>query len=136
MGKRTWFKVYPDKWLKGTIRQETPEIRSVWIDLLALAAAGEYGDSGEIKYNDDIGLTDRQISTALSISLRLWRKAKKRFLETNRVEITESGAIRITNWHKYQSEYARQKPWRERRKVTQIDPDKYIQGKYGQLVKR
>jgi len=136
MGSRSWFKVYPDKWLKGTLSAETPEIRGVWIGLLALAAAGNYGDNGEIKYNDDIGLTDQQIAAALSIEIRLWRKAKKRFLETNRIEIAENGAILITNWKKYQSEYNRQKPWRQQKKDAQIDPDKYIQGKYGQLVKR
>ena len=136
MGSRTWFKVYSDKWLTGTIREETPEVRSVWIDLLALAAAGGYGDSGEIKYNDSVGLTDKQIAAALRISPRLWRMAKTRFLGTNRIEITENGAIRIVNWAKYQSEYGRQKPWRERQKAAQPDPDKYLKGKYAHLVRR
>jgi hypothetical protein len=136
MGSRTWFKVYSDKWLKGSMREEMPEVRSVFIDLLALAAAGDYGDSGEIKYNDDVGLTDRQIATALNISLKLWRTAKKRFLEIKSIEILENEAIKITNWAKYQSEYGRQKPWRERQKAANRDPDKYVKGRYGQLVKR
>ena len=136
MGSRSWFKVHAKPWLKGSIRDEKPEVRSVWIDLLAMAAAGDYGDSGEIKYNDDIGLTDKQIAIALRISPRLWRMAKTRLLETNRIEIAENGAILITNWKKYQSEYNRQKPWRERQKIVERDPDKYTKGKYGHLVLR
>ena len=136
MSSRTWFKVYAHKYLRGSIREEPPEIRAVWIGLLALAAAGDYGDSGEIKYNDDVALTDRQIAVALTVPLKLWKRAKSRLLETNRIEIAENGAIRITNWHKYQSEYGRQKPWREHQKATERDPDSYIKGRYGHLVKR
>ena len=41
-----------------------------------------------------------------------------------------------TNWPKYQSEYDRQKHHRERKRGEAIDPDKYVNGKYGGLVKR
>lgn len=136
MGSRTWIKVYCDKWLDGTLREETPEIRGVWIDLLVLAGAGRYGDSGEIKLSDNVGLTDSQIADILKISQGLWHEAKKRFLETERIDITEKGVILIINWQKYQPEYNRQKPYREAKKTTTTDPDKYIKGKYGQLVKR
>lgn len=112
MTSRNWIKVHCDKWLSGTIREETPEVRSVWIDLLSLAGGGQYGDIGEIKLSNGVGLTDAQISAILCISKSLWRKAKERFLTSDRIEITPKGAIRIVNWSVYQSEYQRQKPYR------------------------
>ena len=112
MGNRTWFKLYADKWMMGTIRQEPPEIRGIFVDLLALAASGQYGDIGEIRLINGIGLTDPQFQKLLNISKYLWRKAKKRLLESNRIAIDDKGAMRILNWKKYQSDYNRQKPYR------------------------
>ena len=114
MGSRTWIKVHCEKWLLGTLRDETPEVRSVWIDLLVLAGGGHYGDVGEVKLTSNgMGWTDKQISEILHIKPSLWRRAKQRFLESQRIEVSSKGAIRIINWSKYQSEYNRQKPYRE-----------------------
>ncbi len=115
MGSRTWIKVYCNKWLEGTLREETSDVRGVWIDLLVLAGSGQYGDTGEIKLSNGVGFTDRQIAEILHISPALWRRAKARFIETGRIIMTPRGAISITNWSKYQSEYERQKPYRERK---------------------
>ncbi len=114
MGSRTWIKVYCDKWITGTIRNEPPEIRCTWIDLLALSGTGQYGDTGEIKLANGVGYTDEQIAQILHIKPSLWRKAKLRLVETERIKVSPKGAISITNWSKYQSEYERQKPYRER----------------------
>ena len=113
MTSRTWIKIYCDKWLSGTIREEQPDVRSVFIDLLALAGNGQFGDIGEIKLSNGIGLTDSQIAEILRISKALWRKSKQRFLLSERIEITPKRAIKITNWNKYQPEYQRQKPYRK-----------------------
>ena len=115
MTSRTWFKIFSDKWLSGTIREEDPNVRSVWIDLLALAANGQYGDIGEIKVSNGVGLTDNQIIQILNIRKSLWNKSKKRLIESQRIEISPRGAIKIINWNKYQSEYNRQKPYRKPR---------------------
>ena len=112
MGSRTWIKVYCDKWITGTLREDTPDVRGVWIDLLALAGSGQWGDTGEIKLPNGLGYTDSQVAGILFISKPLWRRAKRRFLETERIEISRRGAIRIINWSKYQSEYDRQKAYR------------------------
>jgi len=152
MGNRTWIKIYCDKWLSGTVREDDPLVRGVWIDLLVLAGSGLYGDTGEIKLQNGIGLTDTQIESILSISEDLWQGAKKRLLDTQRIDISDLGAIRIINWTKYQSEYERQKPYRNQKlqpKVTQEkekrkekrdrysdDPNKYVKGKYGHVVQR
>ncbi len=114
MTSRTWIKVYCEKWLSGTIRDEQPDVRSVWIDLLTLAGNGQFGDIGEIKLANGVGLTDRQIAEILHISKALWKKSKQRFVLTNRIEITSKEAISIINWSKYQSDYQRQKPYRQK----------------------
>lgn len=112
MGSRTWIKVYCDNWIQGTLREETPDVRGIWADLLALAGSGQYGDTGEIKLTNGVGYTDEQIAQILCIKKSLWRKAKLRLVETERIKISPKGAISITNWSKYQSEYGRQKPYR------------------------
>ena len=113
MGSRTWIKVYCEKWLQGTLREDTAEIRGIWIDILTLAGSGQYGDTGEIKLTNGVGFTDRQISEILHIKTTSWRRAKQRFIETERIKISPKGAIQISNWSKYQSEYRRQKPYRQ-----------------------
>lgn len=136
MGSRTWIKLHCKKWLEGSLRDESIEIRGVFAGLLALAGDGRYGDSGEIKLSNGIGLTDGQISQILTVSLGLWRQAKRRFLDTDRIRITEKGAILITNWSKYQPEYDRQKPYRKAQKRVTPNPEKYEEGTYQQLVQR
>jgi hypothetical protein len=115
MTSRTWIKLYCDKWLSGSLREESPEIRGIWADLLALAGGGLYGDSGEIKLQNGIGLTDFQFQKLLNISKYQWRKAKKRLLDTQRITVDDLNIIRIINWKRYQSEYERQKPYRNQK---------------------
>ncbi len=118
MGSRTWIKIYCNKWLTGTLREDASDVRGVWIDLLTFAGGGQYGDTGEIKLTNGVGFTDGQIAEILHIPKSLWRKAKHRLLETERIKISPKGAIRITNWSKYQSEYNRQKPYRQPKEDT------------------
>ena len=118
MGNRTWIKVYCDNWIQGTLREETPDVRGIWADLLALAGTGQYGDTGEIKLTNGVGYTDEQIAQILCIKKSSWRRAKLRLVETKRIKISPRGAIYITNWSKYQSEYRRQKSYRERKPET------------------
>jgi len=119
MSSRKWIKVHCEKWVSGTIREEQPDVRSVWIDLLTLAGSGQFGDTGEIKISNGVGLTDTQITGILNIDKALWRKSKQRFLDSDRIEITEKGAIIIKNWSKYQSEYHRQKQYRSKRNLPE-----------------
>jgi len=57
MASRTWFKIYADKWLTGTIREESPSVRGIFVDLLALAGGGEFGDSGVISLKNSVGMS-------------------------------------------------------------------------------
>lgn len=119
------------------MRDETPDVRGILVDLLTMAGDGRYSQDGEIKLtNKGIGYTDKQISEILHIKLSAWRRVKRRLLDTDRIKISQKGAISIVNWSKYQSEYSRQKPYRQHQKAKEIDPTKYTSGKYGDLVKR
>jgi len=112
MSSRTWIKVYCDKWLEGSISDESINVRGAWISLLALAGNGKYGDKGEIKALHGVGFTDQQLTLMLKINPKMWGIARKRFLETDRITISEGNIITIINWKKYQSEYERTSKYR------------------------
>ena len=112
MTSRTWFKIYADKWLTGTIRDETPATRGIFVDLLALAGGGEFGDTGVISLKNGVGFNDLQLQKILKVSKSEWRNAKKRLISSERIAINPDNIITILNWKKYQSEYERQKIYR------------------------
>lgn len=116
MGQRTWIKLYCDKWLTGTLRDDTPATRGIWADLLALAGNLNYGEDGIIKLAEGVGLSDQQIAAIFNIDIDTWLAAKGRLLQTDRISQAQDNIIHITNWSFYQSEYQRQKPFRERGK--------------------
>ena len=113
MGSRTWIKIYSDNWIEGSMREEMPDIRGIFVDLLALAGSGKYGDDGIIKLQNNVGFTDRQFENLLKMTNFQWLKAKKRLIFTERIAVNNSNIVTIINWKKYQSEYERQKPYRE-----------------------
>ena len=116
MGSRTWIRVFVQNWIEGTIREESPEVRCCWIDLLALVGAGQHSDTGVLKLTSNVGYTDNQIVDIFCVSEDVWLYAKQRFIETDRIEVLQGNVIIIKNWSKYQSEYSRQKPSRSKEK--------------------
>jgi len=125
--RRTWVKVFCDQWLRGSIRKETLEVRSVFMDLLTMAGDNAFSDpekDGTIQLADDVGFTDQAIASILNVPLKTWLFAKNRLAnhpvpEENRIEIvplSQGFAVRILNWKKYQSDYLRQRPYREGKK--------------------
>jgi len=124
MGRRTWLKLYADAWLRGTLREETAETRGVWGDLLALAADSAYGDEGMIQLAPGVGLTDVQIEDILQLTKEEWGAAKPRLVVTDRIKVDDGNCIQIVNWKRYQSEYSRQKPYRDKRSETSLKSEK------------
>ena len=112
MGSRTWVKLYCDRWLEGSLRQEKPALRGVWADILALCGAGQFSHEGEIKVRNGIGFTDPMLARVLNITPQMWTFCKKRLIETGRLLSNSSNILTIINWKRYQSEYERQKPQR------------------------
>jgi hypothetical protein len=118
VGRYTWIKLYADKWLDGTIREETPAVRAAFVDLLALAGSGRYGEAGVIKLARNIGLQDAQVAAVMEIPIDDWLAAKGRLIDSERIIVdSESNIISICNWRKYQSEYQRTKPYKKHKGV-------------------
>ena len=129
--RRTWIKLYPIDCLDGSIRyQLEADERGVWYDLLNFSAI--CNTPGIISDKDNRSYPHSFIANRLNISIDLLERALQKCKEEGRISENETG-IHITNWAAYQSEYQRQKPYREQKKH---DPDKFIQGKYGHSVKR
>lgn len=127
MGRRTWIKIYSEKWLRGSIRQESAELRGIFIDLLSLAGDSAYGDNGMIKLAENVGFTDEVLCGILNLSASQWKKGKNALAnqenpDENRIKFTPIGqgyAINIINWSKYQGEYQRQKKYRIHKNIIE-----------------
>jgi len=129
--KRRWFKLYPNECINGSIRwQLSPAERGVWYDLLAFSAL--CSNTGIIADRDNKALPHSFLANRLNIDLELLETTLTKCIEEKRITEDDDG-IHITNWERYQSEYDRQKPYRQKAKSD--DPDKYIKGKYGHMVK-
>ena len=113
--RRSWVKLWITGWLHGSIRwQLTPEERGVWADILALA--GECGREGVICDNDGEPLPRKYIANQFNISQTLLDRVIAKCIHHERLEQTQlNGILKITNWVHYQSEYDRQKPYRQKK---------------------
>ena len=126
---RRWIKVWVQESLTGTLRFECDAgERGVWYDLLILA--GNCRQDGIIAAGENKPYPDEWIAGTLNIPMELYRKAKAKFIESGRIEENGMG-IKIVNWEKYQSEYTRQKKYRDN-----DDPEKFTKGKFGHMVKK
>ncbi len=108
---RKWIKLWVAESLRGTIRFDfSSEERGVWYDLLSMA--GDCRLDGYIAAGDNKGYPVEWIAGVLNISIELLQRTIDKCLKTRRIEKSPQG-LHITNWHKYQSEYERQKPYRK-----------------------
>jgi len=109
--RRTWIKLYVDQCLRGSMMSELDEQeRFVWFGFLLLA--GDCAHEGWICATENSGYTDIQLADLLKTNPELIKKAKKKFLKFEKIEIEPDGIIVILKWHLYQSEYLRQKSYR------------------------
>ena len=130
--RRTWIKLYCYERLHGSVSfQLEPEERSVWDELLCFA--GLCGLDGLIADRDKRPFPHSYIAHELHITEELFKRTLGKCKEEGRITENEHG-IYITNWAAYQSEYARQKPYRQKAKTD--DPDRFIKGRLGHVVKR
>ncbi len=90
--------------------------RWIWVGLLLMA-----GDSNEeglifLRKNEKgglIGYSESTISELLGVDPRDFHNATSKMMKYEKIEINENRVIKILNWNKYQSEYHRQKKYRE-----------------------
>jgi hypothetical protein len=123
MTSRTWIKIYCNKWLEGSLKDDSLELRGFWITLLTLAGSGQYGDRGIIQVTEGVGLTPQQLAKIIGIPYRRVGHFIAKLVDLGRISINNDDVICITNWQKYQSEYGRQKPYRE----AKLPPKSYNQ---------
>lgn len=106
--RRSWVKLWVNEWLTGTVRwQLTPQQRSMWADLLALAGNSRF--PGIICSGETNGILDPFPMDYLCSVFRCAEAdvlaAFDLFKKQSRIVINEAGVIQIVNWDKYQSEY-------------------------------
>ena len=131
-GRKPWIKLYPLDCLEGSIRyQLEPDERGVWYDLLNFAAV--CATPGLIADKDQRPYPHSFIANRLNIPLKLLEVTLKKCQEEGRIKENDNG-IRITNWAAYQSEYQRQKPYRDKKAGRRGGPTNH--GEYDHLVQR
>lgn len=113
--RRNWIKLYVDQCLRGSMMSELNAAQCwQWVGFLLLG-----GDSivpGIIfRRKDDngglVGYSDITLAETLNIDIDTYRDGIRRMIEKEKISVDEKGVITILNWHKYQSEYQRQKPY-------------------------
>ncbi len=109
---RRWIKLWVAESLRGTIRFDfTPAERGVWYDLLSMA--GDCRIDGYIASGTDKGYPLPWIAGTLNIPEKILKETIDKCIATDLIEQTEQG-LHIINWSKYQSEYDRQKKYRDK----------------------
>lgn len=123
--RRTWVKIWVDECLQGTIRFDfTPAERGVWYDLILLA--GRCRVPGVISPNGESPYPQSYIAGLLNISLELLETTLEKCKTSGRIRETKRG-IELVNWGHYQSEYERQKPYRQQKKEKEAAPQKLLE---------
>jgi len=115
--RRRWVKQWTQETLTGFPRQLEADERSVWYDFRSLA--GDSCEPGIICAYPGVAYTEEQMCRILKIPAELLQRAKAKMVQEKDISINGDGTIRIVNWEKIQSEYERQKPYRQGKKVTE-----------------
>jgi len=117
-GKRTWIKLYPIECMEGSIRyQLDADERGVWYDLLLFSSL--CAEAGTIADRDNRPYPHQFIANRLNITGELLERTLAKCIKETRITEDDTG-IHITNWKNYQSEYDRQKPYRQKERGRQI----------------
>jgi hypothetical protein len=98
---KIWIPLYVDKWIFGSTRHELdPAERSVWIDLLTLAAK----DDGFIRANVDTPYPETQLAGMLVVPLDLLHRTIEKCLTPTigKLILLENGTLYVVNWKEYQ----------------------------------
>lgn len=95
-------------------RMLTPAERSVWDDYLDMATSPLTPIPGQVCFGKDVGYTPEQLSIKLKTPVDVIRSANTAMTDLGMVTIENNGIIVINNWRRYQSDYQRQKGYRQR----------------------
>ena len=128
-----WYKVFPLEDLSGDVRYLlSPSERGVLYDLRNLA--GVSPKPGRVCTDVSQPVPYDRLARALNVPAALVKRTLEKSIEAGLCAQDEHG-VYFPDWPRRQSEYDRQKPYRESKREPD-DPDKYVKGRYGHMVKR
>ncbi len=108
---RKWIKLYCYERLHGSVIYDLTEAeQSVWDKLLCMA--GMCAHEGLISDSDRRAYPHSHIIHELHTTEKVFESTLTKCIQEGRLT-EDSEGIHITNWHRYQSEYQRQKSYRE-----------------------
>lgn len=129
--RRQWIKLWTAESLRGSIRFDlTPAERGVWYDLLAMA--GESRTPGIIQATEGVPYPWPWLAQTLNIPLELLEQTLDKLEKTKRIKLN-GDCIHIVNFDYYQARRSEEEVLGGK---DTADPDKYIRGKYGHMVRR
>jgi len=96
-----------------TKRKLLPDERSIWDDYLDMATPPNTQLAGQVCISAEIGYTPEQLSSILKTDIEIIKRANKRMEELKMITVENSGIVVVNNYYKYQSEYTRQKAYRQ-----------------------
>lgn len=118
--KTLYVKLYPIDCLMGSINyQLEPAERCVWYELILLSALCRY--PGVIADKDGRPYPHQYIANKLNVTLELLEATLRKCTDEGRIKENNESGIEITNYKLYQSEYLRQKPYRERKRDREAE---------------
>ena len=125
MSRRSWIKLHVREWLKGPLREEKPEVRGIYADLLALAGDGDTPE-GTISIDETRSYSGARIARILNIDGKTWSRVRDRLCALGYIKMdSQTGILYISNWKAHQSEYLRQKPYRSDEGISKTAPKSY-----------
>jgi hypothetical protein len=130
---RTWVRLDCQGVLHGSINYIfNLSEQAVFIKMIAMAEV--YGpEPGLISDNEGKALPLEFLAHELHCSLEVLKSVIEKGKKDKSIEESAEG-IHLVNFSNYQfTEYDRQKPYRDKKKD---DPDKFVKGKFGNVVKR
>lgn len=93
-----WIPLWIDKWLWGSTRHELmPAERSIWIDLMVLAAK----DDGNIRANETTGYPTPQLAGMFCVSIEELESTIEKCIEHGKLKKLGNGILFIINWKEY-----------------------------------
>jgi hypothetical protein len=116
--RHRWYKVFPMEDLFGSIRYRlTPAERGVWYDLRS--QAGISAVPGTVCESRSRAYPSAYLANLLNVQTALLETTVKKAITLGLCTQDKEG-IHIPNWQERQSEYDRQKPYREAKRKERV----------------
>lgn len=119
--RRRWVKIYTSLLYSSLNYELTLAEQAVFIKLICLA--GEYGQDGRIANGEGEAMPHEFIANRINAPVDVLESTIKKCAATNRINENSQG-FTIVKWAEYQSEYDRQKPYRDAKRAGKKIPKK------------